>query len=327
MIIDEIVIKCIAGKGGDGIVSFRREKFIPKGGPDGGDGGSGGNIYIKSDSNLNNLNFLTKTKEINAEDGENGKSKKMYGRNGKDYTIFVPLGTKIYDLTKNYEEIIDVVDDKVNYLVCKGGKAGLGNTKFKSSTNRVPREYTKGGLGENKVLKFVLEMIADVGIIGLPNAGKSSLLNSVTNSKVKIGEYPFTTIYPNLGLLKYGRKKIVLADIPGLIENASKGKGLGINFLKHISRTKILLHIIDGTSENIFTDYETVRNELKNFDSKLTKKLEIIAINKSDNLSDSYKEKIKKNFFKHNIKHIFFISTITLENLNLIKKELIKLSA
>jgi len=326
MIVDEIKIKCIAGKGGNGIVYFRKEKFIPKGGPDGGDGGDGGNIYIKSDTNLNNLNNLTKTKEICASNGENGKSKKKFGKKGNDQIVYVPLGTKIFNLSKQEDKIIDVIDQNTNYLICKGGKGGLGNTKFKSSINRVPREFTKGSLGEEKYLKFVLEMIADIGIIGLPNAGKSSFLNSVTNSKAKIGDYPFTTIYPNLGLLKYKRKKIILADIPGLIENASKGKGLGINFLKHVNRTKVLLHIIDGISKNTYNDYKTIRKELSNYDKNIKNKTEIIAINKSDILTDIDKKIIKKNFVKHNIKQIFFISTYTFEGLDLLKKELIKRS-
>ncbi|WP_343128445.1 Obg family GTPase CgtA [Buchnera aphidicola (Kurisakia onigurumii)] len=296
--IDEVVINVSAGKGGDGCISFRREKFIPKGGPDGGNGGNGGNIWIKTDSNINTLSHYQFKKKFKAEDGEKGKSKNCTGKNGKDIIINVPLGTRILE-NKNNQLISDMISKNKKILLVQGGWHGLGNTRFKSSTNRSPYKKTKGKCGEEKEIKLQLMLLAHVGTLGLPNAGKSTLVNSISSKKNKVGSYPFTTLFPSLGVVYTNKKKnnFVIADIPGLIKGAHTGLGLGYRFLQHLERCQILIHIVDlkpidksDPSENI----KIILNELKKYSKKLYSKNKWIVFNKID-LFDSKKLKKKIN--------------------------------
>ena len=249
--IDEAYLEIKAGDGGSGASSFRREKYIPFGGPDGGDGGKGGDIYFKVNLNINTLVDFQNKKVFNAQNGQRGAGKNKFGAAGDDLIIEIPKGTVIYDNNTN-EELIDCTDESSNYLIAKGGDGGLGNAKFKSSTNQAPRKCTPGFEGERRSLRLELKSLADVGLVGFPNAGKSTFLNTVSSAKPKIGNYPFTTLRPHLGAIKGKESSYVIADIPGLIEGASDGAGLGIKFLKHISRTGILLIFVDLFSlENI----------------------------------------------------------------------------
>ncbi|WP_343189816.1 GTPase ObgE [Buchnera aphidicola (Astegopteryx bambusae)] len=308
---DEILIYAKSGNGGNGCTSFRREKFIPKGGPDGGDGGNGGNVWIKSDVNLNTLVKYNFKKIFLAEDGKNGRNKKCSGRKGKDIYIKVPLGTKIVDIRKN-KILIDITKKKQKFLLLKGGARGLGNYKFKSSTNRTPIKHTNGKMGKEIQIKLKLTLLADVGTLGLPNSGKSTLVSKISNSKTKIGSYPFTTLSPHLGAVFVNKKKsFIISDIPGIIKNASKGIGLGVQFLKHLERCKILLHIIDFSIKNIYTiikNIKIVKNEIKKYNKNILKKTIWIVFNKIDKIN--YKEKIKSMQLIYKIKErIFYISS------------------
>lgn len=306
--VDEVEIFVKAGKGGDGCVAFRREKFVPKGGPWGGDGGKGGDVILRAVRNKKTLIDFYFKKHFFAENGENGSSNNKKGKDGEDLIIKVPCGTVVKEIKNGEEKVIaDLVNEGDNVIVAKGGKGGLGNTHFKSPTNQAPRIATKGEEGEEKIIKLELKLIADVGIIGYPNSGKSTLLSKISKARPKIADYPFTTIEPNLGVVDLGGfRSFVVADIPGLIEGASKGKGLGIKFLKHIERTKILVHLIDMSENDIINRYENLRNELKNYSSKLIEKKEIVVGNKID-LEESKKnlEKAKEYF-----KDILFISAL-----------------
>ncbi|PKL36860.1 GTPase ObgE [Candidatus Peregrinibacteria bacterium HGW-Peregrinibacteria-1] len=290
MFSDEVQIKVIAGKGGNGCASFRREKFVPKGGPDGGDGGRGGSVIIKVNPHINTLSYYTNKKAYNAENGTPGKGKKMHGRNGEHLILEVPPGTMVFNKQKT-EMYADLNHDGDQVIITKGGLGGKGNVHFVSSTHQAPKFAEKGEPGEERDIILELKLVADVGIIGLPSAGKSTLISVISNAKPKIAAYHFTTIVPNLGVVdmkKFGgssEESFVVADIPGLIEGASEGKGLGHQFLKHISRNNILVHLLDGTSSDIKKDHQTVRKELKKYDADLYKKPEIIAINKSDLLT------------------------------------------
>ena len=279
--LDQAKINLKAGNGGSGSASFRREKFVEFGGPDGGDGGDGGSILFEAERNLNTLIDYRYSQHFKAENGKPGSKKNKTGANGKDLVLKVPIGTQIYEEDNN-TIIYDFKKNKEKYLVATGGKGGLGNVRFKSSTNRAPRKKTNGKNGEEFWIWLQLKIIADVGIIGLPNAGKSSLLASLTRAKPKIADYPFTTINPNLGVSYFNNKEVTIADIPGLVEGAHKGVGLGDKFLRHIERCKILLHLIDVSKNNLVENYEKIRSELKNYDSSLSKKREIIYFNKSD---------------------------------------------
>ncbi len=295
--IDKVKIHVKAGDGGDGRVSFRREKYIPKGGPDGGDGGDGGDVFFVVNSNLTTLlDFHTKRKYI-GESGAMGGKKKMTGVSGKDLHISVPAGTLIYEITGSNEVLIgDMADQNSKLLIAKGGRGGKGNTRYKSSVNRTPMQFTPGTAGEAKELVLEIKMIADVGLIGMPNVGKSTLINYLTNARAKIGNYPFTTLEPNLGVMKLKNGyEVVFADIPGLIEGAAHGKGLGDDFLRHVERTRVLVHLVDPTvnllSENsdrkktvadVLSSYKVIRNELNNYGAGLAEKQEIVVINKVD---------------------------------------------
>ena len=320
--LDQAKIYVKAGDGGSGAASFRREKFIEFGGPDGGDGGSGGSIVFIADRNLNTLIDFRYQQHFKAERGENGKGKKKTGKSGKNLILKVPVGTQIFEEDNN-TLIEDLNKSEQRITIAKGGKGGLGNVRFKSSTNRAPRKKTDGNKGENLWIWLQLKVIADVGIIGMPNAGKSSLLSILTSAKPKIANYPFTTINPNLGVVTYDDKEITLADIPGLIEGAHEGVGLGDKFLRHIERCKNLLHLIDITEENIFKNYFEVRNELSKYDKKLLNKREMIVFNKIDMMNEREIDKKVKDFNKKINKKIHLISAIRNKDLKTIKGLLI----
>ena len=320
--LDQVKIYIKAGNGGDGSPSFRREKFIEYGGPDGGDGGDGGSIILKSERNLNTLIDYRFQQHHKGMRGENGMGQNRTGKSGEDLVLKVPVGTQIFE-EDNKTLIFDFTKPNEEYVAANGGKGGLGNTRFKSSTNRAPRKFTKGLLGEEFIIWLQLKTIADIGIIGLPNAGKSSLLASITNANPKIANYQFTTLNPNLGVAKYDDKEIIIADIPGLIEGAHLGTGLGIKFLKHIERCKTLLHLIDITNKDIKRAYTQVKNELKNYSPNLLKKKELIVLNKVDLLdADSTKKRVQELSKKIN-KEILTLSTYKKNSVSKLKEKLI----
>ena len=321
--LDQAKIYIKAGNGGSGSASFRREKFIEYGGPDGGDGGNGGSIIIECDRNLNTLIDFRYAQHFKAQHGNAGSKRNKTGANGKDLILKVPIGTQIYEEDNN-TLIYDFTKNKEKYLVASGGKGGLGNVRFKSSTNRAPKKKTNGKIGEEFWIWLQLKVIADVGIIGKPNAGKSSLLAALTRAKPKIANYPFTTINPNLGVTYYDGKEVTLADIPGLVEGAHKGVGLGDKFLRHIERCKVLLHLIDISEDDLLNVYKKIKFELSTYDKNLTKKKEIIFFNKSDLLEKiEITEKLKE--FKKKVKAKYeVISVYSNKDIQKIKKLLIK---
>ncbi len=320
--LDQVKIYVKAGNGGDGSPSFRREKFIEYGGPDGGDGGKGGSIILKSERNLNTLIDYRYQQHHKAERGENGMGQNRTGKSGDDLILKVPLGTQVFE-EDNKTLIYDFTKTGEKFVAAAGGKGGLGNTRFKSSTNRAPRKFTKGTLGEEFVIWLQLKTIADIGIIGLPNAGKSSLLASITNANPKIANYKFTTLNPNLGVASYDDKEITIADIPGLIEGAHEGTGLGIQFLKHIERCKTILHLIDITNNDIEKSYNQIKNELSNYSPDLLKKKEIVVLNKIDLIEEKLVKKIANDFSKKLKGEILLISTIDKKSVSKIKAKLI----
>ena len=321
--LDQVKIFVKAGDGGSGSPSFRREKFIEFGGPDGGDGGKGGSITLKSERNLNTLIDFRYQQHFKAEKGKDGSGKNKTGRSGENLYLKVPLGTQVFE-EDNKTLIYDFKKEDEDFVVALGGKGGFGNTRFKSSTNRAPKKFTKGLKGEEYWIWLQLKTIADIGIIGLPNAGKSSLLASLTRAKPKIANYKFTTLNPNLGVSIYDDKEITLADIPGLIEGAHEGSGLGIKFLKHIERCKTLLHLIDITEEDLIHSYRQVRIELKKYSRELEKKKEIVVFNKIDLINkDEINYKLTK-FKKRIKKNVLLISTLDKTTLSEIKSKLIK---
>ena len=320
--LDQVKIFIKAGDGGSGSPSFRREKFIEFGGPDGGDGGKGGSIILKSERNLNTLIDYRYQQHFKAQRGQDGKGKKMTGKSGEDLFLKVPIGTQVFE-EDNKTLIYDFKNNNDEFIVATGGRGGFGNTKFKSSTNRAPKKITKGVKGEEFWIWLQLKTIADIGIIGLPNAGKSSLLASMTSATPKIANYKFTTLNPNLGVAVYDDKEITLADIPGLIEGAHTGTGLGIKFLKHIERCKTLLHLIDINEDDLISSYKQVRNELKNYGKELIKKKEIIVFNKIDLIEKNDLQK-KINEFEIKIKKkTLNMSTIKSRSVAKIKSKLI----
>ena len=286
MFIDYTTIELHAGNGGAGCVSFRREKYIPKGGPDGGDGGRGGNIIIIGDDNLNTLQDIRYSKVYKAKNGSPGSSSEKTGKNGEDIIIRVPLGTIIRDKTSD-EIVDDIVESKQEHIVCTGGKGGLGNVNFKSSTQQSPRYAQKGLVGDSGVYEFELKILADVGLLGFPNAGKSTLLSVLSKARPKIADYPFTTLEPHLGIVKSGEyKSFLMADIPGIIEGASQGKGLGFKFLRHIERNRILLLLIDGSEMDPLKKVAAIKNELKTYNKSLLLKPIYVIRTKGDILND-----------------------------------------
>ena len=320
--LDQVKIYVKAGNGGDGSPSFRREKFIEYGGPDGGDGGKGGSIILKSERNLNTLIDYRYQQHHKAGRGENGMGQNRTGRSGEDLILRVPIGTQVFEEDKK-TLIYDFVKPGEEFVAANGGKGGLGNTRFKSSTNRAPRKYTKGNSGEEFIIWLQLKTIADIGIIGLPNAGKSSLLASITNATPKIANYQFTTLNPNLGVASYDDKEITIADIPGLIEGAHEGTGLGIQFLKHIERCKTILHLIDITLNNIEEAYHQVRNELFKYSPDLVKKKELIVLNKVDLIEKKLVQEISNDFSKKINGEILLLSTLEKKLISKVKAKLI----
>ncbi|MCL1623950.1 Obg family GTPase CgtA [Moraxella sp. Tifton1] len=296
--IDEAVISVKAGDGGNGIVSFRREKFVPKGGPDGGDGGKGGSVYVVADDNTNTLVDFRYTRKFEAKRGENGRSKNCSGRGADDIHLKVPVGTTIIDTDLDVV-IGDLTQVGQTILVAKGGDGGFGNTRFKTSTNQAPRKAIPGFAGEAKNLKLELKVVADVGLIGLPNAGKSTFIRQVSSARPKVADYPFTTLVPNLGVVDVGtHQSFVMADIPGLIEGASEGAGLGIRFLKHVARTRRLLHIVDVKPIDGSNPVENARiiiNELEKFSAELSQLPQILVLNKIDQLDDDECDAVCEN--------------------------------
>ena len=321
--LDQVKVYIKAGNGGNGSPSFRREKFIEFGGPDGGDGGKGGSIILRSERNLNTLIDYRYQQHHKAEKGGGGAGKNRTGKSGSNLILKVPIGTQVFE-EDNKTLIYDFKTTNEEFVVANGGKGGLGNTRFKSSTNRAPRKFTKGTVGEEYVIWLQLKTIADIGIIGLPNAGKSSLLAAITSATPKIANYKFTTLNPNLGVAVYDNKEITIADIPGLIEGAHTGIGLGIKFLKHIERCKTLLHLIDITEENIEKLYKQVRNELGRYSKDLLKKDELIVFNKIDLIDKNKLNKKKDKFSKKTKNEVLTISTFNKTSVAKIKSKLIK---
>ena len=311
--IDEVSIEAIAGNGGNGVASFRRLKNIPKGGPDGGDGGDGGNVIIRAVNNLNTLSKFRYQRKFEAKNGKRGGSNNKTGSDGEDLIIDVPCGTLLYDLDTD-TLIKDLVNDQDEITICKGGKGGFGNLRYKSSTNRSPTKFTEGKDGEFISLKLELRLLADIGLLGMPNAGKSSLVRAVSSARPKVADYPFTTLHPCLGVVDYSdNSSFVISDIPGLIAGASSGVGLGIQFLKHLSRTKVIVQMVDiyeKSSLEIIQEVKELLVEIKNFDKKLTKRIKWLVLNKKD-LVDRGKLEILKTDLQKHFKDEFYIYCIS----------------
>jgi GTP-binding protein len=320
--LDQVKIYIKAGNGGDGSPSFRREKFIEFGGPDGGDGGNGGSVVLISERNLNTLIDYRYQQHHKAQRGDNGAGQNRTGKGGDDLILKVPIGTQVFE-EDNKTLIYDFKKEGEKFVAAAGGKGGLGNTRFKSSTNRAPKKFTKGTKGEEFTIWLQLKTIADIGIIGLPNAGKSSLLAAITNANPKIANYKFTTLNPNLGVAQYDNKEVVLADIPGLVKGAHEGVGLGIQFLKHIERCKSLLHLIDITNLDIKESYEQVKKELANYSSEMMKKKEIVVLNKTDLVDKDIIEEIILEFSKNINCEIITLSTLDKNSVAQLKSKLI----
>jgi len=321
--LDEAKIYLESGKGGPGVVAFHREKYVEMGGPDGGNGGRGGDVYFEAMDNLNTLIDFRYTQHFRAGHGQNGSGSNCSGKDGKDIIVKVPVGTVILDEDKE-TVLLDMVTPGQRVLFLKGGDGGFGNAHYKSSTNRAPRKATPGWPGEERAVWLRLKLIADAGIVGLPNAGKSTFLSVVTRAKPKIADYPFTTLAPNLGVVRSFDREFVLADIPGLIEGAHEGVGLGTRFLGHVERTRVLLHLLDGTEDDIVKAYKTIRGELKAYGHGLAKKPEVIAINKADALGDELAEDQAKTLSKAIKKKVHIISAVSRKGTEAILAELWK---
>ena len=311
--IDEVSIDVKAGDGGNGLASFRRLKNIPKGGPDGGDGGNGGSIIFRSVNNINTLSKFRFQRKFEAENGKRGGSQNKTGSDGKDLVIEVPCGTLLYDLETD-NPLADLINNQDELLVCKGGKGGFGNLRYKSSTNRSPIKFTEGKEGDSLSLRLELRLLADIGLLGKPNAGKSSLVRAVSSAKPKVADYAFTTLHPSLGVVDYSENSsFVISDIPGLIAGASEGVGLGIQFLKHLSRTKVIVQIVDVYDKNpmeVITEIRELSKEIINYDPDLIKKVKWLALNKIDLINTDQLEELKDELgreFQDNL-HIYCIS-------------------
>ena len=319
--IDEAKVFVKSGDGGDGCLSFRREKYIEFGGPDGGNGGKGGDIIVIGTKSLNTLIDFRFKKHFKANKGRSGSGRNKTGASGDDLIIKLPLGTEILI---NDEVIADVTStDKI--ILFPGGQGGKGNINFKSSTNRAPRKTTLGEKGQESDILLRLKILADVGLVGSPNAGKSSLLRKISAAKPKVADYPFTTLEPKLGVVRFNDDEVVVADIPGLLSGAHKGSGLGFQFLKHIERCKSIIHLIDVTNENIFDEYQIICEELNKYDQSIKKKNKIIALNKCDLKTDSEIKSIKKDFESKLQKNVFMISAISGYGVEKITKEILKI--
>ncbi len=310
MFIDQAEIEVKSGKGGDGMVHFRREKYVPRGGPDGGDGGRGGDVILEVRPTLNTLAAFRHTARYTAEDGRGGGSQNRAGRGAEDLVVPVPPGTVVYDAVSG-ELLGDLTAPGQRLVVCKGGRGGRGNTHFKSSINQVPRTAERGEPGEQKRLRLELKLIADIGIVGVPNAGKSTLLSVLTNAKPKIADYPFTTLEPNLGVASVDEETtVVLADIPGLIEGASHGAGLGFEFLRHVARTRVLIHLLDGLSPDPLADYAQINAEMALFDPRLREKPQVVAVNKADQPEVQERWKEFRTKFKKQKVNVVLVSAL-----------------
>jgi GTP-binding protein len=325
--IDEVKIFVSSGKGGNGCVAFRREKFIPRGGPSGGDGGKGGDVIFICANDLNTLVDFRFQQHFEAEDGRNGQGSNCHGSNGKDLVLKLPIGTQVFDEGTG-TLLVDMVEEGQTVMIAKGGNGGFGNSRFKSSINQAPKKALPGFAAEDLELRLQLKLISDAGLVGLPNAGKSTFLAATTRAKPKIANYPFTTLKPQLGVVyiddKESKKEFVLADIPGLIEDASLGKGLGDKFLKHVERCGVILHLIDASSDDVVRDYKIIRKELESYDISLKTKPEIVALNKIDLLSEEEikeKTKILKKAVGKN-KKVFAISGVAQIGLKPVLREL-----
>ncbi len=317
--IDEAKFFVKAGDGGNGCVSFRREKYVPKGGPNGGDGGKGGNVLIRAKNSLNSLIDFRFRSHFKAERGEHGKGKDMHGRSGKDCIIEVPVGSVIKD-AESGEILADIAVDGESVIVARGGSGGMGNPHFASGTNRTPRIATNGETGEEFWLKIELKLIADIGLVGLPNAGKSTLLSMLSSANPKIASYPFTTLEPQLGVLQYKFfKPCIIADIPGLVEGAHNGIGLGHKFLRHIERTSMFLHVIDAADENVIKNFETISSELFLYKEELADRFQILVLNKRDLLDEATLKKLE-NYFQQLGQNVITVSGVTGEGIDSLKK-------
>ncbi|QKQ23895.1 Obg family GTPase CgtA [Candidatus Ruthia endofausta] len=298
--VDSASIRIEAGKGGAGCLGFRREKYIPDGGPDGGDGGDGGHVYFQGEEGLNTLSEFRFKRLFRAKNGQSGSGQNKRGKSAQHLTVEIPLGTKVYDLETD-ELIGEMVEHEQIMLVAKGGFHGLGNARFKSSINRAPRKTTSGSPGEVREIGLELSIMADIGLLGMPNAGKSSLIRQISSARPKVADYPFTTLHPSLGVVSYCNEHIVMADIPGLIENASEGLGLGFKFLKHLSRAKVLLHVVDilpADGSDPVENFLTIEKELKKYDQGLSSKPRLLAINKMDLLPEGDRDTMVQSLLK-----------------------------
>ncbi len=325
--IDEVAITVISGRGGDGCASFRREKFVEFGGPDGGDGGDGGNVYLQANEGLNTLVNFRGKKTYRAQKGSDGAGRQRHGKFGEDLIIRVPVGTVLKN-AETGEYICDLATHGQKELIAKGGRGGLGNINFKSSTNQAPRYAQKGGEAIAIDLELELRLLADIALVGLPNAGKSTLISSISAAKPKIADYPFTTLEPNLGVVKLDSKSFVVADIPGLIEDAAEGKGLGVKFLKHIKRTSALVHLIDCSwcleEFEAFESYITIKEELNKYSDSIANKKEIICLTKIDAMTEEEIEQFQKYFEEQLEKKVLPISAVSGKNIDILKKLMLK---
>ena len=321
--IDLALIHIRSGTGGSGCTSFRRERFIEFGGPDGGDGGKGGDVVVRAISNLNTLIDFKYKRHYFAKNGRPGMGQNKTGANGDDIILNVPVGTEVL-LENKKTVLVDMINDGQRYVIAEGGNGGWGNSRFKSSTNQAPRQANKGHSGSELTLWLKLKLLADVGLVGLPNVGKSSLLSVMSNAKPKIGDFSFTTLTPNLGLVSYKQSDFILADIPGVIEGANLGKGIGIQFLGHIERCQVLVHVLDISSSSLISDFETILNELSQYKSDLVKKVKCVVLNKVDVIKSKKLEKIVETFNKRGIK-VLPISTFSRVGIDELKDRLLEL--
>jgi GTPase len=316
MFIDYVEVEIKAGRGGDGAVLFRREKYVPKGGPSGGDGGRGGHVYIEAHHNLSTLLDFRYHKKYIAENGNPGASALKHGKDGEDITIKVPVGTIIKD-ADSHKILFDLDEDMKKVMLAKGGRGGKGNHNFATPTNQAPRFAEQGREGQEKNIIFELKLIADVGLVGFPNAGKSTLISTISAARPKIADYPFTTLEPNLGIVQYKDfQSFTVADIPGIIEGAHEGKGLGIKFLRHIERTRILLFLIDITSENPQKDFSVLYNELKSYSPELAKKVKVVSFSKADLVSEVEIKKLAKKKIRNADSNTLIFSSATRQGVN-----------
>jgi len=304
---DKVQIQILAGKGGDGKLGFRHEKYRAKGGPDGGDGGRGGDVVFEATHNMNTLAKFRTSPRLQADDGQQGGGNRKHGKSGEDMIVRVPVGTLVLE---GDDVIADLAEDGQTTIVAEGGRGGFGNAHFVSSTRQAPRLAEKGEQGEKRVVTMELKLVADVGLVGLPNAGKSTLLSVITNAKPEIADYPFTTLVPNLGVVDFEDQTFLVADIPGLIEGASQGKGLGDDFLRHIERTAVVLHLVSATGENVVADYHTILEELAQYKVNLTAKPQIVALTKVDAIDDDVQNDLMDQLRQVGAEQIFPISSV-----------------